>query len=91
MQAALAYARGEGTQPYEYRLRKLIETYGVAAIMNRNYLGVGEIRRMEAATNVIDGYKSRQASGNWAEWTAKHPELSKILTELEIEASGESG
>jgi hypothetical protein len=83
MQAALAYARGEGDAPRAYILRQHIDIYGAAAVMNRTYLGVGEIRRMTAATNIINAYRSRAQSENWAEWSAKNPALAEILGQLE--------
>jgi hypothetical protein len=85
MIAALKYARGEDMQPREYTMRRYIQIYGAAAVMNRDYLGVGEIRRMEVSAAIIEGYRSREASGNWAEWSAKNPDIARMLVELERE------
>ena len=72
--AAYRYADDGGTPPREIVLASLIEDYGVAAVMNRNYLGAGEINRMRTAKAVIRIYQERQKAQNWAAWARENPE-----------------
>jgi hypothetical protein len=91
--AALLYAEGEGPQPKEIILAWNIERYGVQAVMGRPYLGVSEIRAMNAATGVYDAYRSREAyrdkdgNKNWPEWANKYPALARMLVQAERAAA----
>ena len=87
---ALAWARGEGeTLPDEIEAARLIGRFGVQAVYGRT-LGYGEARRIAIAEGLIDAYKSRAAYRdeseveNWAEWSARYPEMSARLIAAEI-------
>lgn len=51
--------------PNELKLLRLIERYGVEAIMGRPYLGAGEIMRMQAAEKIVSLYQARQRYADW--------------------------
>ena len=42
-------------------------------------LGIGEIRRMVAAENVIRAYANRKAAEDWAKWAEDHPDQAALL------------
>lgn len=58
--------------------------YGAQAVYGRT-LFVGEMRRMNAAENIVMAYQSRaryrdeNGSENWVAWAQKYPDLSEIL------------
>ena len=91
--AALLYAEGNGPQPKEIVLAWNIDRYGVQAVMGRPYLGVREIRAMNAATGVYDAYHSREAykdregNKNWVEWKQRYPSLATLLEQAERAAA----
>lgn len=68
MGAAYAYADGNGNAPNEITLDNLIGRYGVQAVMNRAYLGAGEINRMTVVRRIVDAYHARAQSENAAAW-----------------------
>jgi hypothetical protein len=81
MAIALEYAEdpSNGRMPKDYRMFKYIQQFGVEAVMGRPWLGAKEINRMLITANIIQAYKSREGSDNWAEWSRKNPELSNLL------------
>lgn len=95
MTAALLYAEGSGPQPDELVIAWNIDRYGVQAVMGRSYLGVREIRRLNAATGVYRAYQSRKGYRdkdgleNWAEWARNYPDLSALLMQAEMAAHGD--
>ena len=47
--------------------------------MGRPVLGAREIRRFTAAENVVNAYKNRAMSDNWATWAKQNPEEAELL------------
>ena len=60
-------------------LGKLIDRFGVQAVMNRPYLGAGEINRIYAAENVATAYRMKNDSDDWAKWARENPEQAERL------------
>ena len=81
--AALTYAQGDGPMPAELMLGRMIERYGTQAVLHRDYIGAGEAFAMNTAENIVNAYKSREASENWAEWAQKYPEMCQTLAGVE--------
>ncbi len=54
------------------------------AVTGRKVLYYGEVRRMIAAENVVLAYLSRKSYENWGKWAQEHPDLEKILNEVEV-------
>jgi len=79
MAAAYAYADG-GPQPEEIRRLRLIERFGVQAILNRPYLGSKELKLMLLAERVYNAYKEREKSTDWATWALSNPVESELLS-----------
>ncbi len=52
---------------------------------------MGEINRMQAAQNIIDGYRAMRASKNWARWGEQHPDLARLVNGLHAEAKARYG
>jgi hypothetical protein len=81
--------------PRELLMLGYIDRFGVRAVMGRDTLGAGEIRRMIVAENITEAWKSRDryrdkdGVANWSEWAGKHPQLNSILTTAERLANGE--
>ena len=77
--------------PTELMIGRMIERFGVQAVLHREYIGAGEAFTMIAAENITNAYRSRAAyrdkdgSENWAEWSLAYPELSAILARVEME------
>ena len=73
----------------ELDLLRKIDRFGVRAILGRDTLYYGELRRMILAENIYNAYFSRKNSektgGGWAAWSEKNPVMAKILFELESE------
>lgn len=59
-------------------MHRLIEAYGAQAIYGRT-LGAGEVRRMNAATNIVAYYRQRAASGDWVAWARDNPNEAEYL------------
>jgi len=71
-------------KPIELEMAHSVEKYGVQAIFGRP-LFLHEIKEMNIAENVYNGYQARKASGNLAEWTTKNQDIAAILSGLEKE------
>jgi len=78
MARAYAFASGSGPPPKEWRLKIAVEAYGVEAIFNRQ-LYAKEINCMNAVSQIVRAYWTREASKKWAEWDQKNPDLAKLL------------
>ena len=78
MAAAYLYADG-GPLPREILLAQRIAQYGVEAVMGRRTLGAGEIRRMNAAQNIVSLYEQRARGESWAAWAVANPEGAAAL------------
>jgi hypothetical protein len=73
--------------PRELELMNYVTRFGAQAVVGRT-LGAGELRRMVATENVVNAYKARKASSNWAEWAAANPGASRLLNAAMREAEG---
>lgn len=60
-----------------------IDRFGVQPILGRNVLYFGELRRLILAENVVNSYRARARSENWASWTKDNPVMAQILAEIE--------
>jgi len=78
--AAYAYADG-GPISREMLLLSYIDRFGVPAVMGRDYLGAGELRRMVTAENIVEAYHARLATNDWAEWAKANKSMSRLLNE----------
>lgn len=67
-------------------LGKLIDRFGVEAIMGRPVLGAGEARRILLAEQIEQAYQSRLQAENWSAWASDNAELSKLLNQAMLEA-----
>jgi hypothetical protein len=77
MSSAYAYAEG-GPITDEIVLARSIERYGTQAIFGRT-LSFHEVRMITLANNIVNSYRERQKSENWAEWAGKYPEKAELL------------
>ena len=68
MAAAYAYADG-GRPSYEIELLGYLDRYGGALNVLGRPLGLGELRRITTADNIIRWYQERNATTNIVEWT----------------------
>jgi hypothetical protein len=75
--AAYRYAEDGGVIPREIEAGILIDRFGAQAVYGRT-LGVKEIRRIAAAENVVNSYRSRQASTDWYAWAKDHPDMARL-------------
>ena len=80
MALAYAYAEGDGPEPDELIAGRLVDRFGAAAVYGRP-LGYGELKRMLTAENIVNAYRARDASANWAQWATENPELNRLLNE----------
>lgn len=78
MAAAYAYADG-GHSSYEIELLGYLDRYGGAQNVLGRPLGLGELRRMTTADNILRWYRERSAAGNVAEWTASNVDKADVL------------
>lgn len=70
-------------------LGRLIDRFGVQAVMNRSYLGAGEINRILAAERVERLLSDKEHQKNWAAWAEKNPEDAEYLTRAMMAAKEE--
>jgi hypothetical protein len=86
---AAAYRQADGgPNSPELRLLRMIDRFGVAAVMGRPTLYAGEIGKLRMAETIANAYYDRQQSDNWAAWHTSHPELAALLAEAERLANG---
>jgi hypothetical protein len=45
-------------------------------------LGAGEIYRLSTVLNIVNWYREREASDNWAAWERLNPERAKFLDDI---------
>lgn len=57
-----------------------IESYGAAAVLGSRLITRCEFRQFSAALNIYRAYKGMQASGDYAGWAERNPELYKIIS-----------
>ena len=79
MAAAYAYAEGSGKKPQELIDVQLIDRFGVEAIKNRKYLTKREVESMLLSENVVNRYRERSESENYAQWVSDNKEMHKML------------
>ena len=70
-------------------LGRLIDRFGVQTVMNRPYLGAGEINRILAAERVERLLSDKERQENWATWAEKNPEDAAYLTNAMMAAKEE--
>lgn len=79
---ALAYRYAEsdceGEAPKDLQLLWAIQKYGAQAIYGRT-LGRMEIKRMTASENILNLFKERSKSVNWAAWSTSNPAEARML------------
>jgi hypothetical protein len=73
--------------PKELKMLRLIDRYGVEAVMGRPYLGAGEIMRMQAAETVVRVYNERKRYDDWTRHAREDPEGSAFLNRAMILAT----
>ena len=79
MARAYLYADGDGPEPRELDAMRAIRAFGAEAVWGRP-LGVGEIRRMVVAENIVQAYRARAAhSDGWAAWASANPDANRLL------------
>ena len=76
--SAYAYADGGGISN-EIQLAKLIDRFGVAAVIGRPYLGAGEILRIQAAEAVLRLYGEMKQYDDWARFKLDDPDGARYL------------
>ena len=87
MAAAYEYADGggQGRMPPELHLGRLIDQWGVQAILGRAYIGAGEGRRIIAVKRIVravqerDAYRDGDGRENWAAWASENPADAELL------------
>lgn len=75
----LEYLEGDGRKPVELQTAHYIDRYGVWAVMGRP-LFLNEMQEIAIAENVESAYRSRQQSGDWAEWSSRNPAMAELLS-----------
>ena len=79
MARAYAYADGDGPEPRELDALRAIRAFGAEAVWGRP-IGVGEIKRMVLADNIVQAYRGRLAHADgWAAWASENPEANSLL------------
>lgn len=88
---AYIYAEGdcEGAPPPDLQLLYAINRFGAQAVFGRT-LGAKEIKRMNASENIVNWFRERSKSQNWATWSKEHPEQARAL-ETAARIAGEYG
>ena len=85
--AALEYAADlDKPQPFELILLGYIDRFGVRAVMGRDELSAGEIRRMFTTENIVKAYLSRKSAmdgGDVVEWAKNNQFYVSILADVE--------
>jgi len=76
--SAYAYADGGGIST-EIQLGRLINRFGVAAVMGRSYLGAGEILRIQAAEAVVRLYGEMNNYDDWTRFKRDDPDGARYL------------
>ena len=64
--------------PTEIEMLRACERFGAWAVFGRP-LGVGEVRNMTAAQYIVDAYRAREASKDWAGWASSNPQANRLL------------
>ena len=87
---ALAYSKtSEGGASKEIVLGRLIDRFGVQAVMNRPYLGAGEINRILAAERVERANAEKEKHEDWSEYAKRNTDDAELLAYAMIAAEEE--
>jgi hypothetical protein len=77
---AAAYASADGGLPSkELALYEYLTNYGGAMNVLGRPLGIGEIRRMNLARNIVHWYAERNGAANVVEWATSNPQAADVL------------
>lgn len=88
---ATAYDHASGGEiSNEIIVSRLIDRFGVYAVMGRPYLGALEINRILSAEKVIQVYHEKEAWSSWAEWAKANPDDAAYLARA-IKVAEEEG
>ena len=82
---AYRYAESGKHPPYERLYLAYIERFGVKAVFGRDVLSLGEIQRMLIVDDVVNAYRMRKATKNWAEWAERDPYSANLIADIEKE------
>jgi hypothetical protein len=80
MAAAYRHADAGEPAPGELVAISYIDRFGAQAVYGRP-LGAGEMRRMSLVENIVNAYRARERSDNWAAWAKEHPRDSELLAQ----------
>jgi len=86
---AYDYASG-GDASNEILIGRMINRFGVHAVMGRPYLGALEIKKIYSAEKVLQIYREKDRASSWAEWAKSNPEDAAYLARA-IKAAEEEG
>lgn len=79
-----AYHEADGTgHSDDLRKLRLIDRFGVRAVLGRDALYAGETFRMIAAENVYHAKRANMNSDSWADWAKNNPKAADLLAEVE--------
>lgn len=93
MKAFAYYKASEGDSSNEIQLGRLIDRFGVQAVMNRPYLGIGEINRIVTAERImrlsqsVTEYRDNEGNINWVKWAQDDPKGAADLAEAQKAAA----
>jgi hypothetical protein len=73
----------EGLYSREVDKLQKINRFGLEAVTGRRVFYLHELHRLITADNIVNAYRSRRQSKNWAEWTESNPRLAAIVAEAE--------
>lgn len=77
---AYGYAESDGRhKSHEIQTYLRIQKYGVYAVLGRPVLYEREMRRMSIAVNLVEGFKERAKSINWAAYLSQNPSMGNLL------------
>ena len=61
------------------RLGRQVNNFGVEAVFGRSVLHEYEMRAMMISRNIVEAYRARESSENWAEWEKAHAKIAESL------------
>lgn len=78
MARAYRYAEGDAPEPKELEAGRLIARFGADVVLGAP-AGYKYLRRIAAVEMIVKAYQERSASDDWADWTHKNPDASRML------------
>jgi len=87
--AAYEYASG-GDVSNEIVMGRMIDRFGVHAVMGRPYLGALEIKSIYSAEKVLQTHEEKERCTDWADWAKDNPDDAAFLARA-IKAADEEG